>query len=141
MICPTGQAFLSGLAYVARLQATPDNVGADPRLAKSLKGPLLRRIVAVERAQLVVRRWRRKLVRILRGDTHQRGQPAEKPRPAASRDDGRCESHRSANQKARGRFPGAGFGPCDALNVLVICPTCQLFSARGLFVHATYSKP
>jgi hypothetical protein len=25
--------------------------------------------------------------------------------------------------------------------VLVICPTCQLFSARGLFVHATYSKP
>jgi hypothetical protein len=32
-------------------------------------------------------------------------------------------------QKARGRFPGAGsiVNCCDADNVPVICPTCQIF--------------
>ena len=34
-------------------------------------------------------------------------------------------------EKARGRFPGAGFGnSCDDENMPVICPTCQMSSLR-----------
>jgi hypothetical protein len=32
-----------------------------------------------------------------------------------------------AVKKARNRFPGAGLGSCDAVNVPVICPTRQIF--------------
>ena len=38
----------------------------------------MRRVIAVESTQFVILRQRRKLIRILRVDTHQRGQPAEK---------------------------------------------------------------
>jgi hypothetical protein len=32
----------------------------------------------------------------------------------------------NSNEKARGRFPGAGFNSCDDEDVPVICPTCQI---------------
>ena len=51
---------------------------AGSRLAKTLKGPRLQGIVAVEAAQRVVLWRRRKLVKILRIDTHQSGHPAGK---------------------------------------------------------------
>src|SRR5882762_9491204 len=48
---------------------------ADPRLAPTLKGPRLQRFVAVEPAQLVVLRRRRRLRRFLRIDARQAGDP------------------------------------------------------------------
>jgi hypothetical protein len=47
----------------------------DPRLAPTLKGPRLQRFVAVEPAQLVVLRRRRRVRRILGGDARQSGDP------------------------------------------------------------------
>jgi len=35
---------------------------------------------------------------------------------------------RRPNQKARDRFPGAGFNSCDGAHMQVICPTWQVFS-------------
>jgi hypothetical protein len=42
----------------------------------------------------------------------------------------------TVTQKARGRFPGAGaivsVNCCEADNVPVICPTCQIFPTAAL---------
>lgn len=42
-------------------------------------------------------------------------------------------------EKARGRFPGAGFlNSCDDANMPVICPTCQIFEGD---YRRFYSNP
>jgi hypothetical protein len=52
-----------------------------------------------------------------------------------------CPIQELGFEKARDRFPGAGLESCDALNMPVICPTCQISEAGGSFVRSTYSRP
>jgi len=80
VICPTCQTFLEG-AHAVCCHACPryePTIDTDPRLALPPNEPWLHRIIAVEPAQLVIeRRRRRELRRIPRIDASQSSQPAQ----------------------------------------------------------------
>jgi hypothetical protein len=75
VICPTGQDLFENNPGRpdSRRQTT---AGADP-LASPLNKPRLHRVVAVEPAQFVIKRRRRKLRGIARIEARQRSEPAE----------------------------------------------------------------